>query len=86
MALGGCYPQAGVAIRSGPVGEVPADVEAYPRAIYDEHEVFFVHNRWYFRDGDTWSYYADEPQALAEWRKSVRGPERVLAAPAKGEP
>jgi hypothetical protein len=67
--LGGCNAQAGVAIFSASTGDVPADVQACPRARYDGREVFFVRNRWYFRAADGWYYFADEPQALAQWRK-----------------
>jgi hypothetical protein len=68
-SLGGCNAQAGVAIFSASPDDVPADIRTCPRARYDGHEVFFVGNHWYFRAADGWYYFADEPQALAQWRK-----------------
>jgi hypothetical protein len=57
---------------------VPSHIYLYPHRVYDDRIVYFVNDRWYYRDGRHWMYYRTEPQAL----RSVR-PYEQPAAPAR---
>jgi hypothetical protein len=80
MSLGGCYVQA----RTGAVVTaeyVPAHVETYPSYHYDGRVVYLVGDRWYYRDGPHWVYYAHEPEVLVRRRVYVREHGVVHRAP-----
>jgi hypothetical protein len=51
------------------VGGPPvADVEVYPAYVYGGTNVYFIGDRWYYRDGARWAYYREEPRELVEYR------------------
>lgn len=50
----------------------PVIVETYPRYVYEGRTVYYVHDRWYTRDGDRWVYYRVEPEKLRRQRIYVQ--------------
>jgi hypothetical protein len=46
-------------------------MERSPKAFYDGRDVYLNQHRWYFKEGDRWLYYRDEPPALRERRESI---------------
>jgi hypothetical protein len=78
--IGGCYARA----RTGAVVTaeyVPPRVETYPSYHYEGRVVYLVGDRWYYRDGPHWVYYAEEPPVLVERRVYVRDHGVVREAP-----
>ncbi len=69
--VAGCYAEAttGAVVRAE---YVPARVQVYPREYYEGRYVYLVGDRWYYRDGPHWVYYAREPQPLVERRIVIR--------------
>jgi hypothetical protein len=60
-----------------PVGEVevtsaPVDIDDAPQVVYDGHPVYLSNDRWYYRDGAQWKYYAHEPNALVQHGQQLR--------------
>jgi hypothetical protein len=51
---------------------VPTDIERYPYVVYEGRPVYYVHDRWYARDGSRWVYYRSEPTYLREQRTYIR--------------
>ncbi len=47
------------------------DVTVYPHDYYEGRPVYWVHNRWYYRDGGHWRYYREEPRELYQRRVVV---------------
>lgn len=81
VAGGGCVLHA----HPEPVGyaevtSAPADIEAYPSVVYDGRPTYLYQNRWYYRNGDRWGYYREEPPVLREHRV------RIYGQPAYGAP
>jgi hypothetical protein len=78
--LGGCYARA----HTGAVVTaeyVPPRVETYPSYQYEGRVVYLVGDRWYYRDGPHWVYYAHEPDVLVRRRVYVREQGVVHRAP-----
>jgi hypothetical protein len=78
--LGGCYARA----HTGAVVTaeyVPPRVETYPSYHYEGRIVYLVGDRWYYRDGPRWVYYAEEPTVLVRRRAYVRERGVVHRAP-----
>jgi hypothetical protein len=78
--LGGCYARA----HTGAVVTaeyVPPRVETYPSYYYEGRVVYLVGDRWYYRDGPYWVYYASEPEVLVRRRVYVREQVGVHRAP-----
>jgi hypothetical protein len=48
------------------------DINTYPHEIYEGRPVYYVNNRWYYRDGGRWAYYRHEPAPLYRRRAYVR--------------
>jgi hypothetical protein len=44
----------------------------YPHTWYGGRDVYYIGNRWMYRDGGGWRYYASEPPALYRYRSTVR--------------
>jgi hypothetical protein len=83
-ALTGCY----AALDPQPVGytvvsAAPVDIETYPSVLYAGQPVYFYGDRWWYRDGASWTYYQSEPEELHRQREVVvrmpRGRARVRA-------
>jgi hypothetical protein len=49
----------------------PPRIESYPRSRYEDHDVYFVHGRWYYQRGPHWYYYDREPRRLRYHREHV---------------
>jgi hypothetical protein len=80
VALGGCYARAGTgAVVTAEY--VPPRVETYPSYRYDGRVVYLVGDRWYYREGPHWVYYAHEPEVLVRRRIHVREQGGVHRAP-----
>lgn len=47
------------------------DVTVYPHEDYEGRTVYWVHDRWYYRDGGRWRYYRVEPRELHRRRVIV---------------
>jgi hypothetical protein len=47
----------------------PVYVDAYPSTVYDGRVVYYVNDRWMYRDGDRWAYYRTEPAPLYTYRQ-----------------
>lgn len=80
LALSGCYARA----RTGAVVTaeyVPPSIETYPSYYYDGRVVYLVGDRWYYRHGPHWVYYAREPDVLVRRRIYVREQGGVHRAP-----
>jgi hypothetical protein len=74
----GCYAsKTAVGVTEISSAPVP-DIHSYPSTEYDGHTVYLYQERWYFRDGDHWAYYQDEPGQLQDTRRRViaRSPKR----------
>ena len=69
LTLAGCYGTTSAYV----VADAPVGVEAYPSSYYDGRVVYWVGDRWYARDGDTWFYYRSEPTHLYDYRARWRG-------------
>jgi hypothetical protein len=54
------------------IGPPVEHIRAAPEIIYEGHPVYWFHDRWYFRSGGLWNYYAVEPPALRPHRYVVR--------------
>ena len=52
--------------------DAPADIETYPSVVYEGRPVYFVNDRWYYRQGPEWVYYRREPAPLYRQRDYVR--------------
>jgi hypothetical protein len=65
------------------VGSPPEQVEEYPSVTYENRPVYWVHNRWYYRDGDRWGYYREEPVGLRRYHHDHEFRERVRAHDAR---
>jgi hypothetical protein len=39
---------------------------------YDGHVLYWYGDRWYFRHGNSWRYYTEEPVHLREYRRQHR--------------
>jgi trehalose utilization protein len=50
---------------------VPVDVETYPSTTYEGHAVFLWNDRWYYRRGNGWVYYRNEPEPLHRHRETL---------------
>ncbi len=48
------------------------DINTYPHEVYEGRNVYYVNNRWYYRDGARWGYYRHEPAPLYRHRAYVR--------------
>ena len=77
IALGGC--RATTYAETEPVGYVeltsaPVDIDVYPRTYYEGREVYFVNDRWMYRDRGRWVYYRREPPALYRQRTYIQQP------------
>jgi hypothetical protein len=59
-------------VATGPV----IDVNTYPYEVYGGRNVYYVGDRWYYRDGGRWAYYRHEPRFLYGRRQGRRGPVR----------
>lgn len=66
----------GCVVREQPVEYAEADpgvdVTVYPHDYYEGRTVYWVHDRWYYRDGNHWRYYRSEPGELYRRRHVVR--------------
>lgn len=51
---------------------VPENVDAFPQAVYEGHTVYYVNDRWMYRDRGGWAYYLTEPPALYAHRATPR--------------
>jgi len=71
-ALGGCY--VGLQADSAYVetSYVPSNIEAYPHRYYEGRTVYYVNERWHYRDGARWAYYRQEPAPLYRQRTYVQ--------------
>jgi hypothetical protein len=74
LALGGCR---ATAYADEPVGYVevssaPVDVEVYPHTYYGGRQVYYVRDRWMYRDGGRWLYYRQEPPELYRQRTYIQ--------------
>jgi hypothetical protein len=56
----------------------PVYVDAYPSTVYDGRVVYYVNDRWMYRDGGRWAYYRSEPAPLQQYRQRTY----VRSAPA----
>ncbi len=48
--------------------EAPIGIEAAPQVFYEGRPTYYYQDHWYYRDGQQWRYYRDEPSGLAEHR------------------
>jgi hypothetical protein len=71
-ACAGCTVRA----RTQPVGYAELyygrEYAYYPHTVYDGRDVYYVGNRWAYRDGSGWGYYESEPPALYRYRTTIR--------------
>lgn len=56
-----------------PYVEVPAppvpNIYVYPSTMYAGRPVYLYDNRWYYREGERWRYYRNEPPPLMQQRQ-----------------
>lgn len=50
-----------------------AEIERSPKAFYDRRAVYLFKGRWYYKEGDQWLTYGDEPAQLRERREAIEG-------------
>jgi hypothetical protein len=67
----------------------PVDYENYPHTVYEGRTVYYVGDRWQYREGSRWLSYRTEPVFLRQHRatlqqqpRRVEEPRRAPAAPA----
>lgn len=53
---------------------VPENVDSFPQAVYQGHTVYWISDRWMYRDRGGWAYYVTEPPALYAYRATPRQP------------
>lgn len=73
LATSGCTVHA----QTEPVGyaevtSVPVNVDTYPTTVYAGHTVYWVNDRWMYRDRGRWAYYRSEPPELYRQRRYVQ--------------
>lgn len=51
---------------------IPVDIETYPSTQYEGRTVYLWGDRWYYRNGNRWSYYGREPEQLRRQRPYVQ--------------
>ncbi len=80
-AVAGCYASAEPpAVGYAEVTSAPVDIETYPSVVYEGQPVYFYGDRWWHRDGGSWTYYRDEPAELHRQRAAViHAPRRARA-------
>ena len=59
-------------VATGPV----IDVNTYPYEVYGGRNVYYVGDRWYYRDGGRWASYRHEPRVLYGRRQGRGAPAR----------
>ncbi len=81
-SLGGCYARAHTgAVVTAEYVPPQVEIESYPSYQYEGRVVYLVGDRWYYRDGPHWVYYAHEPDVLVRRRVYVREQGVVHRAP-----
>jgi hypothetical protein len=94
LSLGGCYAYAEPPVVYADASEAPVEVEiqSYPQTQYEGRPVYLYRDRWYYRDGNRWQYYRQEPVQLNRQRTYVqqapavrRGRHNHSAPPARRE-
>jgi len=59
-----------------PYVEIPAppvpNIQLYPSTVYAGRPVYLYDNRWYYREGQRWRYYRQEPPPLIQERQRHR--------------
>jgi hypothetical protein len=53
----------------------PEFVATTPPVVFEGHAAYWFGGRWYYRDGNAWRYYHDEPSFLRD-RRMHHEPER----------
>ena len=48
------------------------DIDVQRRTIYEGRDVYYHHDRWYYRENGQWHYYRVEPEPLARHRTNVQ--------------
>lgn len=64
------------------VETAPPNIETYPQTVYEGRTVYLVNEHWYYRHGNHWAYYRQEPEYLVRQRSTVR---HAPTAPVRGE-
>jgi len=59
---------------------IPVDITTYPSTVYEGRTVYFWGGRSYYRNGNNWAYYRQEPEGLRRQRATVQA-----APPARHE-
>ena len=54
------------------VETAPPNIETYPQTVYEGRTVYLVNEHWYYRHGNHWAYYRQEPEYLVRQRSTVR--------------
>lgn len=70
--LGGCLATVQAEPAYVEVGTIPVNIEIYPHTYYEGRTVYFIDNRWHYRDGPRWAYYREEPPTLYRHRSYVQ--------------
>ena len=83
----GCGLRVGVAYAPSEYGDYPPDAYiATAEPVYFEGRAsYWYGNSWFYRDGDHWSRYNREPQALRQ-RRMQAPPRRRTYEPLRGRP
>jgi hypothetical protein len=71
LSLSSCVATVGTEPAYTEVEYAPADIEVYPHTIYEGRTVYWVGDRWYYRQGPHWVYYTREPSHLSRYRARV---------------
>jgi hypothetical protein len=86
LSAAGCYATVDDPVGYAEVTDAPVDVDVAPYVIYEGRTTYYTGGRWWYRDGDRWAYYHNEPEQLQRQRAYVqRAPaaRRVVRAPAR---
>ncbi len=88
--VSGCYAQAQESVGPPPAVAVtsgtPETIEGSPSVVYEGRPVYLYQDHWYYRDGNRWDYYRDEPAQLREHRARLRTVPPRRVEPQRVEP
>jgi hypothetical protein len=78
VALGGCYATARTEPAYVETTGATVEYDAYPHTVYEGRTVYYVGNRWGWRERGGWRYYDSEPVQLRRHRETYvrRAPTR----------
>ncbi len=76
-ALSGCYVRETASTSAVSVTSAePRPLDTYPSTFYEGRNVHLYQGHWYYRDGERWTYYREEPPDLATRRLGFMPPTR----------